>query len=156
MVSAKFAALAALVASASAQQVCSLTPESHPPLTWQRCSAGGSCTNVAGSVTLDSNWRWTHTLQGSTNCYSGNEWDTSICTTGTKCAQNCCVEGAEYAATYGITTSGNQLNLKFVTEGKYSTNVGSRTYLMENATKYQGKLLFFFLFHSDTRVDHLG
>ncbi|KAK4175762.1 glycoside hydrolase [Triangularia setosa] len=156
MVSAKFAALAALVASASAQQVCSLTAESHPSLTWQRCSAGGSCTNVAGSVTLDSNWRWTHTLQGSTNCYSGNEWDTTICTDGAKCAQSCCVEGAEYAATYGITTSGNQLNLKFVTEGKYSTNVGSRTYLMENATKYQGFNLLGNEFTFDVDVSNIG
>ncbi|KAK0736213.1 glycoside hydrolase [Apiosordaria backusii] len=156
MVSAKFAALAALVASASAQQVCSLTAESHPSLTWQRCSAGGSCTNVAGSVTLDSNWRWTHTLQGSTNCYSGNEWDTSICTDGKQCAQSCCVDGAEYAATYGITTSGNQLNLKFVTKGQYSTNVGSRTYLMENATKYQGFNLLGNEFTFDVDVSNIG
>jgi cellulose 1,4-beta-cellobiosidase len=139
----KFAALAALVASATAQKVCSLTAESHPPMSWSKCTAGGSCTNVAGSVTLDSNWRWTHHLTGATNCYSGNDWDTSVCPDGVSCAANCCVEGADYASTYGITTSGNSLNLKFVTKGQHSTNIGSRTYLMESDTKYQSMSQFF-------------
>ncbi|KAI0778793.1 cellobiohydrolaseI, partial [Trametes elegans] len=33
--------------------------------------------------------------------------------------------------TYGITTSDNALTLKFVTHGQYSTNIGSRVYLMD-------------------------
>jgi cellulose 1,4-beta-cellobiosidase len=153
---AKFATLAALVAGATAQQVCSLTTERHPSLTWQKCTAGGTCTNVAGSVTLDSNWRWTHTLSGSTNCYSGNEWDTSLCSTGTTCASQCCVDGADYPGTYGITTSGNSLNLKFVTKGQYSTNIGSRTYLMESETKYQGFRLLGNEFTFDVDVSNIG
>jgi cellulose 1,4-beta-cellobiosidase len=137
---AKFAALAALVAGATAQSVCSLTTETHPSLQWSKCTGtGGSCTSVSGSVTIDSNWRWTHQLSGTTNCYSGNKWDSSICTDGPGCASKCCVDGAEYSNTYGITTSGNSLNLKFVTKGQYSTNIGSRTYLMESDTKYQSK-----------------
>ncbi|KAK4161524.1 glycoside hydrolase family 7 protein [Cladorrhinum sp. PSN259] len=153
---AKFATLAALVAGATAQQVCSLTTETHPPLTWQRCSAGGTCTNVAGSVTLDSNWRWTHSTSSATNCYSGNEWDTSICSTGKTCASQCCIDGADYTSTYGITTSGNSLNLKFVTKGQYSTNIGSRTYLMESATKYQGFKLLGNEFTFDVDVSNIG
>ena len=39
--------------------------------------------------------------------------------------------------TYGITTSNDALTLKYVTKGTYSTNIGSRTYLMENENKYQ-------------------
>jgi cellulose 1,4-beta-cellobiosidase len=39
--------------------------------------------------------------------------------------------------TYGITTSGNQLNLKFITKGQFSTNIGSRTYLMQDTNNYQ-------------------
>ena len=137
---AKFATLAALVASATAQQVCTLTAESHPSLSWSKCTSGGQCSSVAGSVTVDANWRWTHATSGATNCYSGNSWNTTICSSGTTCASNCCVDGAEYSNTYGITTSGNALNLKFVTKGQYSTNIGSRTYLMESDTKYQGML----------------
>lgn len=153
---AKFATLAALVAGASAQAVCTLTTETHPPLTWQKCTAPGSCTNVSGSITIDANWRWTHQTSSATNCYSGNKWDSSICTTGTDCASKCCVDGADYTSTYGITTSGNALNLKFVTKGQYSTNIGSRTYLMESDTKYQMFKLLGNEFTFDVDVSNLG
>ena len=40
--------------------------------------------------------------------------------------------------TYGITTSGNQLTLKFVTQGPYSKNIGSRVYLLsQDDTTYE-------------------
>lgn len=136
---AKFAALTALVAGAAAQQACSLTTETHPRLSWAKCTSGGQCTNTAGSVTIDANWRWLHKTSGSDNCYTGNTWDTSICNTASSCATSCCVDGADYASTYGATTSGDALTLKFVTKGQYSTNVGSRLYLMESDTKYQSK-----------------
>lgn len=35
------------------------------------------------------------------------------------------------------TTSGSALTLKFVTNGPYSTNIGSRVYLMESESAYQ-------------------
>ncbi len=130
---------AALVAAVRAQQVCTLTTETHPTLQWSQCAAGGSCTSVSGSVTVDANWRWLHELSGTTNCYSGNTWDTSICDSDTTCASACCVDGADYAGTYGATTSGNALNLKFVTQGPSTTNIGSRMYLMASDTKYQSE-----------------
>ena len=140
---AKFAALAALVASANAQAVCSLTTETHPSLTWSNCTASG-CTNVAGAITIDANWRWTHQISAATNCYDGNEWDTSICSTNADCATKCCIDGAEYTSTYGITASGNSLSLQFVTKGQYSTNIGSRTYLMNGDDAYQGSCSYLF------------
>jgi cellulose 1,4-beta-cellobiosidase len=112
-------ALAALVGAAAAQQVGKETTETHPRMTWQKCSAGGSCTNVNGEITIDSNWRWVHEKNGYTNCYSGNAWDTTICPDSKTCASNCAVDGAAYAATYGASTSGNALTLKFITEGEH-------------------------------------
>jgi cellulose 1,4-beta-cellobiosidase len=153
---AKFATLAALVATASAQSVCSLTAESHPSIRWSKCTSGGSCTNVQGSITIDSNWRWTHRTSAATNCYDGNTWDTSYCSDGPDCASKCCIDGAEYSNTYGITTSGDSLNLKFVTKGQHSTNVGSRTYLMENETKYQMFELLGNEFTFDVDVSNIG
>ncbi|CCO37125.1 hypothetical protein BN14_11276 [Rhizoctonia solani AG-1 IB] len=51
--------------------------------------------------------------------------------------ENCAVDGADYSGTYGITTSGNALTLKFVTKGE-NTNVGSRVYLMaSDDTNYE-------------------
>lgn len=136
---AKFATLAALVASAAAQKVCTLTTETHPTLQWSKCTSGGSCTSVQGSVTVDANWRWLHQTSGTTNCYTGNKWNTTICTDGPSCASACCLDGADYSSTYGITTSGNALTLKFVTKGQYSTNIGSRTYLMASESSYQSE-----------------
>ncbi|KAJ1300497.1 hypothetical protein OPQ81_005310 [Rhizoctonia solani] len=50
---------------------------------------------------------------------------------------NCALEGADYSGTYGITTSGNALTLKFVTQSA-NKNVGSRVYLMaSDDTKYE-------------------
>ncbi|KAK0715166.1 exoglucanase 1 precursor [Lasiosphaeris hirsuta] len=153
---AKFAALTALVASASAQQVCSLTAGTQPSLSWSTCTAGGSCTNKSASVTIDANWRWTHALTGANNCYDGNTWNNTICSTGKDCAAKCCVDGADYSSTYGITASGNSLDLKFVQKGSYSTNIGSRTYLMETASKYQSFTLLGNEFTFDVDVSAIG
>jgi cellulose 1,4-beta-cellobiosidase len=46
------------------------------------------------------------------------------------------VDGADYPGTYGITTSGSALTLKFVTHGPYSTNIGSRLYLLQDTSNY--------------------
>lgn len=73
----------------------------------------------------------------SQNCYTGNEWNTTACPDNKSCASNCAVDGADYKATYGITASGNSLQLKFITKGTYSTNIGSRTYLMQDDSTYQ-------------------
>ena len=72
-----------------------------------------------------------------TNCYTGNEWNTTLCATNKDCAANCALDGADYSGTYGITASGNSLKLNFVTKGSYSTNIGSRTYLMADDSTYQ-------------------
>ena len=96
------------------------------------------CSTRIGSLTifLDANWRWVHDKNGYTNCYTGNTWNTTICPDNKSCASNCVLDGADYAATYGATTSGNALSLKFVTQSS-TKNIGSRLYLMESATKYK-------------------
>ena len=48
--------------------------------------------SVNTMVTLDSNWRWIHD-EGYTNCYTGNEWDSSLCPDAESCADNCYLEG---------------------------------------------------------------
>jgi cellulose 1,4-beta-cellobiosidase len=150
-------ALASLsfIGAARAQQAGTVTSEAHPKLSWKTCTGTGgtSCTTKSGSVTLDANWRWAHVTSGYTNCFTGNEWNTTACPDGSTCTKNCAVDGADYSGefpffklirvkliqlgTYGITTSSNALTLKFVTKGQSGNNVGSRTYLMETDTKYQ-------------------
>jgi cellulose 1,4-beta-cellobiosidase len=84
---------------------------------------------------LDANWRWLHTTTGYTNCYTGNKWDSSICSDDTSCAKSCALDGADYSGTYGITTSGNAATLGFVTQNSNGQNVGSRLYLMDSSDK---------------------
>lgn len=115
----------ALTSAAHGQLVGTYQTETHPKLPWQKCTKGGSCvTQSAGAVVLDSNWRWVHNKDGYTNCYTGNKWDSTICANNKACASNCALDGADYAATYGITVSGNALTMKFVTNNSNGKNIG--------------------------------
>jgi cellulose 1,4-beta-cellobiosidase len=131
--------VSSLLAAVRAQQVGTLEAETHPSLTWQRCTGTGgtSCTNVNGKIVLDSNWRWVHNTAGYANCYDGNEWVAEHCPDPETCTANCALEGANYSGTYGITTSGNALTLKFVTTNSNGKNIGSRVYLMADDNKYE-------------------
>ncbi|KAK5116026.1 hypothetical protein LTR62_000482 [Meristemomyces frigidus] len=129
-------ALAALSLGAGvyAQQAGTLTAEVHPKLTVSTCVAGGTCTTEQHTIVLDANWRWLHSTTGSTNCYTGNTWDATLCPDAVTCAANCALDGADYTGTYGISASGNALSLQLVT----GSNSGSRVYLMDTTdTKYQ-------------------
>jgi cellulose 1,4-beta-cellobiosidase len=55
---------ASLLSVARAQLVGTLTTETHPGMTWQSCTAKGSCTSKSGKITLDANWRWLHAKSG--------------------------------------------------------------------------------------------
>jgi len=124
-------AVALLSSSIYAQQPGSLTPENHPALSSQECTKSG-CTTQQTAVVMDSNWRWTHHLNDATNCYTGNSWDSSACPDPVSCAKNCALDGCDYPGTYGVRASGNELTIGFVTHGPYSTNIGSRLYMMES------------------------
>ncbi|QRV72290.1 beta-1,4-D-glucan cellobiohydrolase [Ceratobasidium sp. AG-Ba] len=127
-----------LLAAVRAQQVGTNTAEVHPSLPWQKCTKSGGCTTQSsGKIVLDANWRWVHTTSGYTNCYTGQKWDSSLCPDPVTCAQGCAVDGADYQGTYGITTSGNALTLKFVTSNSNGKNIGSRVYLMADDSTYQ-------------------
>lgn len=124
---------AATIYGICGQQIGKDKPENHPPLTVQSCTKSGGCQTEAKSVVLDSNWRWTHTVSGYKNCYTGTSWDTTLCPDGVTCAKNCALDGADYQGTYGISTSGSSLKLDFVT----NSNVGSRLYLLDSESQYK-------------------
>lgn len=75
--------------------------ETHPKLSWKTCTGtgGSSCTSKSGEIVVDSNWRWLHTTSGTTNCYTGNTWDSSLCATNSACDSNCVMDGADYSGT---------------------------------------------------------
>ncbi|MBW0489566.1 hypothetical protein O181_029281 [Austropuccinia psidii MF-1] len=124
-----------LLTSVNCQQISDKTPETQPPFSVKICTDASKCEVVNGTVTLDANWRWLHDKDGK-NCYTGNKWDTTLCPDGDTCAANCALDGADYKGTYGITSTGDALTLRFVTHGPYSVNVGSRLYFL-NGKNYQ-------------------
>ncbi|KAJ7485859.1 cellulase [Mycena latifolia] len=140
-----------LLAVVYGQQVGTQVAETHPVLTSQQCTASG-CTTLQTSIVLDSNWRWLHDVSSTTNCYTGNTWDASLCPDPTTCAANCALDGADYTGTYGITTTGNSLKLNFVT----AANIGSRVYLMADASHYQMFSLLNQEFTFTVDMSHLG
>ena len=150
----RIAIVSSLLAVARSQQIGTLTAEVHPPLTWETCTAPGVCTTINGKVVLDANWRWTHATTSSTNCYTGNTWNTTLCPDDVTCAANCALDGADYAGTYGVTTSGNALTIGFVTQSSQK-NVGSRLYLMASDTAYETFNLLGKEFTFDVDVSHL-
>ena len=121
-----------LFGSALCQNLGTNTEEYHLPLSIDVCDNGG-CTTEKASIVLDSNWRWTHKVDDYVNCYTGNTWDQELCPDAATCTQNCAIDGVDEATwtnTYGITSWDTGMELKFVTEGPYSKNIGSRVYLM--------------------------
>lgn len=134
------AAATALVAvvCVKAQQKGTLQAEVHPPLTTYNCASNGDCTpDTSTSIVLDANWRWTHAVGSSTNCYTGETWDTSLCPDPVTCAKSCAIDGANYEGVYGVTASGDSVGIKLVTVGQYDTNIGARTYVMDTPTTYK-------------------
>ncbi len=151
-----FLAFFGFIASVKAQGACSLNAEGKPSLTWQTCSSSG-CTTNNGQLVIDANWRWAHSTSSSTNCYTGNTWDATLCPSDTACAANCCLDGSGgYQSTYGVSTSGSAATLGFVTNGAYATNIGSRLYLMASDTEYQMFNLLGKEFTFDVDVTTLG
>ncbi|THZ93866.1 hypothetical protein D6C82_08626 [Aureobasidium pullulans] len=126
------AAILALGHGVLGQQAGTSTAENHPPMSYQRCTTGGTCTTVNTNIVLDANWRWLHSTSGYTNCYTGNTFDASLCPNNVACAANCALDGADYTGTYGIQASGNSVSLKL----KQGNNIGSRVYLI-NGDKYE-------------------
>ena len=55
---------ASFLHAARGQLVGTQKEEVHPKLSWQSCTAPGSCTTQNGEVVVDANWRWLHTKEG--------------------------------------------------------------------------------------------
>ena len=135
---------ASLLSFAAGQQAGTNDENYLMPLTLQECrwnSQGKKvCDEQQKSMSLDSNWRWTHKAGETSNCYTDSEWDTSVCPDGDTCATACAagaVDEETWEATYGVKKNGNGVDVGFVTQGPYSVNVGSRSYMMEDDNEYK-------------------
>jgi cellulose 1,4-beta-cellobiosidase len=62
-----------------------------------------------------------------------------LCPDARTCANVCALDGADYSGTYGITTSGDALTLKYLSNEYDDLNdyLGSRVYLLADESNYQ-------------------
>jgi len=128
--------LLGLACCALSQKAGSQKRNVNLPLQLEECTGSEDCTVVKTKITLDHNWRWLHEVGGYTNCYTGNEFDQSFCSDVESCTENCALEGVpseDWKNPYGISSDGKELRLNFVTEGEYSTNIGSRVFLLDGS-----------------------
>jgi len=135
---------ASLLSFAAGQHAGTNSENYLMPLGLEECSWASngqvSCEYQQKSMSLDSNWRWTHVDGQTENCYTDDSWDSSKCPDGETCARNCAagaVDKETWEGTYGVKQNGNGVDVGFVTQGPYSVNVGSRSYLMENDNEYK-------------------
>ncbi len=120
--------------------------EGNPTITLKECTIADGCTSRQAKLTLDANWRWIHHTEGSTNCYTGNQWNQQYCSDPVECAQQCALEGIskdKYRTTYGIQQVQNGVKMRFKTDHQYGTNVGSRLYVMDEGADDDKYKLFF-------------
>jgi cellulose 1,4-beta-cellobiosidase len=130
-----FLAASALIVSAVAQQKGPYTPEVHPTLPSWKCTTAGGCVPVNSSVVLDSQYRYTHAVTGSNNCYS-NGFNKTLCPDAATCGKNCALEGADYAS-YGIATKADALTLNLYVKKNGVLSLSSpRVYLLADENTY--------------------
>ncbi len=100
-----------------------------------------------GSVgfVIDSNWRWVR--KDNSNCFAG-VW--VGCSGPVECYK-CIIEGVpaeDYISPYGVKSIDDVLELGYVTKGPYSTNYGSRLYMVKD-----DKYLNFDLYNKEFSFD---
>jgi cellulose 1,4-beta-cellobiosidase len=101
------------------------TPETHPKISWKKCTKAG-CTTENGGIVIDSEWREIVDASGKKCMKDNQNWDNSVCSGAADCSQKCNLNGYKYSDA-GVSTSGNAVRLKFVTP----TGIGSRVYLFD-------------------------
>lgn len=138
----------------SAQHVGTAKQETHLAMPIQHCTKSGGCAFEKTSTVLDSNWRWTHevgcTNSSACNCFLGNSWVNTTCTTVEECTSKCAIDGEDekgYREKYGISVDGSgMINMTFLmhyetgngTAAVNGTNIGSRVYLLgDDASTYK-------------------
>jgi len=124
-----------------AQDICSTKTENPPAFSFQECTASGCSANSNTGLVIDANWRYLHETSGYQNCYTGDSWDSTLCSDPVACATNCCLDGVDYSGDSGINGVSGGVSLGFVTTTQYGKSVGSRLYVTEGNQYMQFNML---------------
>lgn len=125
----------ALLPLVAAQQI-GRVPEKHPKLTTETCTTKHGCVKHQTSVVLDALSHPIQNIHTGASCEnSTGGLDSSVCSTAQSCAQNCALEGIDYAQ-HGVETSGNALHLQqYLTINGSLESVSPRVYLLDPTGK---------------------
>ncbi|KAK5697458.1 hypothetical protein LTR97_007596 [Elasticomyces elasticus] len=107
------------------------TAEIHPKLTTQVCTKKHGCVTQQTYLVLDA---LSHPIQniktGGSCTNSSGQLDLSVCATEKACAQNCALEGIDYAQ-HGVETQGSSLTLRqYLNISGVQQSVSPRLYLL--------------------------
>ncbi|KAF3769759.1 family 7 glycoside hydrolase [Cryphonectria parasitica EP155] len=124
---------ALLPALAACQQIGTAVPEVHPKLPTYRCTNQGGCVQRDTTIVLDEFYRNIHDVNNTAiSCGTYAALNTTLCPTAEACAENCALEGIDYAAN-GVQTDGDAIIMnQFIKlpNGTYDS-VGPRVYLLD-------------------------
>ncbi|KAK1052027.1 hypothetical protein B0A54_12616 [Friedmanniomyces endolithicus] len=114
----------------AAQQIGS-TPENHPCLQTQQCTKQHGCVTQELYLVLDALSHPIQDIKTGASCEnSTGRPDPTICPTTEACAQNCALEGINYAQ-HGVQTYGNVLTMhQYLNINGAETEVSPRVYLL--------------------------
>lgn len=122
---------------AASQQIGKAVPEVHPKLPTYRCTNHGGCVQRDTTIVLDEFFRNIHEVNDTNvSCGTWAALNPALCPTAEACAQNCALDGIDYAAN-GVHTKGDALIMnQFVKlpNGTYDS-VGPRAYLLDVGEK---------------------
>lgn len=125
--------LVLLSALTVAQQIGKAVPEVHPKLPTYRCTSKGGCIQRDTTIVLDEFFRNIHDVNDTNiSCGTYAALNTTLCPDAEACAENCALEGVNYAAN-GVHTNGDALIMNQFTklpDGTYES-VGPRAYLLD-------------------------
>lgn len=128
----------AIITIAAAQQTGPI-PEIHPRLETWKCTNDHGCRKQNTSLVLDALSHPLHQVgNSSVSCGDwSNGLDKSLCPTKEACADNCVLEGVDYAA-HGVHVKGDTLTLReYVKADGALSSVSPRVYLLdENGKDY--------------------
>ncbi|KAJ5898340.1 hypothetical protein N7504_008628 [Penicillium tannophilum] len=127
---------ACLIQLVTAQQIGKI-PEVHPKLQTWKCSTLTGCVPHDTSIVIDALSHPLHEV-GNSSVSCGN-WDTglnpTLCATEESCAENCVLEGTNYAS-HGVQTRGDSLVMhQYLTINGTTSVVTPRVYLLDESGK---------------------
>lgn len=122
--------IASLCAVASAQQIGTAIPEVHPRFPTFHCTTDGGCVEKSTFLVTDALARSFHAVDDmDINC-AEKPFDPAICPDEATCAQNCALEGIDYAS-IGVLTRGTSLTMRqYLFDGQEYSRVSPRVYLL--------------------------